>query len=76
MTKPFPAFCKDCKHSKPEKNSTWNLLCHHPVINAKNSYALSRAGTFELGSDCRDQRSQKSWFAPCGMRGKLWEKTT
>ena len=32
MNKPFPALCKDCKHSKPQEEMEWNLLCLHPVV--------------------------------------------
>lgn len=72
MTKPFPALCRDCRHSEPEKISTWSLRCRNPVVNASDSWALSRA-TVHGGADCRTERERK-WFAPCGMRGKLWEK--
>lgn len=71
MSKPFPALCKDCKHSRPETNSAWNLKCTHPVVNAKDAWALSRSES-PGGTDCRGERERK-WFAPCGMRGKLWE---
>ena len=71
MTKPYPALCKDCLFSRPEPNSTWNLRCIHPIVNAKDPWALSRAETLG-GSDCRGERERK-WFSPCGMAGKLWE---
>lgn len=70
MKKPYPAFCKDCKHSKPEERSEWNLRCHNPVVNGKDRWALS--GVNSQGSNCSDERS-RNWFAPCGMRGALWE---
>lgn len=75
MTKPYPALCTDCKHSKQQQGSEWNLLCQHPVVNANDPWALSRSGISQAGSSCREQREKKWWFAPCGMRGKLWEPT-
>jgi hypothetical protein len=71
VSKPYPALCRDCKHSQPEKNSAWMLKCVHPVVNARDPWALSRAEG-NNGSDCRGERERK-WFAPCGMSGKLWE---
>lgn len=70
MSKPFPALCRDCKHSKPEADCSWSLRCTHPKVNARDSFALGGARTF--GSDARAQRDVR-WFAPCGMAGKLWE---
>lgn len=70
MKKPYPALCRDCKHSKPEERSEWNLRCHNPVVNGKDAWALS--GVIISGSDCRRER-KRSWFSPCGMRGALWE---
>jgi hypothetical protein len=62
--------CRECKHSMPEPNFEWNLRCMHPIVNSKDSWAL--AGTKPHGSCAREERSIK-WFAPCGMRGSLWE---
>lgn len=72
MSKPYPALCKDCKHSNPQKGSDWNLLCLNPVVNADDPWALSRASVSDSGSSCREER-QRKWLAPCGMSGKLWE---
>jgi hypothetical protein len=74
MKKPFPAFCKNCMYSVPEKNYEWNNLCINPKVVSKYPWAL--ANNFEgkpNGKSCRDERSKKSWFALCGMKGKLWE---
>jgi hypothetical protein len=71
MTKPFPAFCRECKHSKPEAGSEWNLRCQHPVVNASDPWALSNA-TDNHGTECRGERGRE-WFTKCGMSGKLWE---
>jgi hypothetical protein len=72
MSKPYPALCKDCKHSNQQKSAEWNLLCAHPVVNAGDPWALSRSSASDTGSSCREER-QRRWFAPCGMGGKLWE---
>jgi hypothetical protein len=64
-----PKFCKDCKHSTLEPRSEWNLMCTHPRVVGKNAYALARANY--KGTDCSGER-QLGWFAPCGMRGRLW----
>lgn len=69
--KPYPVMCRDCKYSKPEERSEWNLRCHNPVVNGKDAWALG--GGTAHGSDCRSIR-ERSWPAKCGMRGALWEK--
>jgi len=71
MKKPYPALCKDCKYSKPEEHQAWNLRCHNPIINAKDSWALSSIDAG--GSNCSAERERK-WPAPCGRRGALWEE--
>lgn len=71
MNKPFPALCRDCKHSMPEPKSEWNLRCMHPKVNAKSAWAL--AGAKPHGTDARAER-EKYWPAPCGQRGALWER--
>jgi hypothetical protein len=73
MQKPYPALCKDCKHGAPEEESSWNLKCHHPIVNANDAYALANAGLRGGGTDCSSERSKKGWFVNCGMVGKLWE---
>jgi hypothetical protein len=70
--KPYPALCRDCKHSVPADGSEWELKCHHPKVNANDPWALS-SGVRVRGTSCQDQRAKKSFFALCGMRGKLWE---
>lgn len=71
MTKPYPALCRDCKHSKPEERSTWSLRCTHPKVNASDPWALSTGGSIG-GTDCRPER-ERGFFSPCGKRGALWE---
>jgi hypothetical protein len=73
MKKPYPCFCNDCKYSKPEINSEWNLKCHHPEVNADDAWALSNSFKSGGGSDCSKQRQEVGWFTPCGKSGKLWE---
>lgn len=65
-------FCQDCKYSLPEKNSTWNLLCRHPRILSKDSYALSSPS--REGVSARQERKKRFTIFGCGMRGALWEK--
>jgi hypothetical protein len=74
VNKPYPALCRDCAHQSPEPGSPWNSRCSHPIVNAKDAWALSNTGgQGELAtSNCRSERARK-WFAPCGMAGKLWE---
>jgi hypothetical protein len=71
-TKPFPAYCSECSHSRQEKNSAWNNECVHPIVNSRDPWALSTNGGSWHGSSCREERS-KRFFARCGMSGKLWE---
>lgn len=75
MSKPFPALCKDCKYSLPEERSEWCLRCHHPLVNAKDHWALAAASghTFGNGTACNSER-EAGWFKPCGIKGKLWEQ--
>jgi hypothetical protein len=62
-------YCTDCKWSKPEINSEWNLRCAHPEVNARDPWALS--AKVIGGTSCREEREVR-WFATCGMKGKLW----
>ena len=70
MKKPYPALCKDCQHAEPEKGSEWSLRCHHPTVNARDSWALA-CGKGN-GSACHTER-EKGFFSACGMTGKLWQ---
>jgi hypothetical protein len=74
MKKPYPALCRDCKHQIPEDGSKWNSRCTHPIVNAQNEWALANTGGngTSANSDARSERERR-WFAPCGMKGKLWE---
>ena len=72
--KPFPALCMDCKYAEPEPRSTWNNRCHHPKVVASDAWALANNHEGQpYGSECRSER-KKIWFAPCGAKGKLWER--
>jgi len=55
----------------PEPGSPWNLRCTNPIVNRKDSWALSSSRL--EGSSARDERSKK-WTGKCGMTGRLWEK--
>ena len=70
--KKLPVFCKDCKWSWKLKDSDWEIRCLNPHVNANSSWALS-CGTEISGTAASTERSDKSWFAKCGMKGKLWE---
>jgi hypothetical protein len=72
--KPFPALCRDCKWSQPENRSDWNNVCTNPSVVAVHPWALAnnREG-LPAWPQCHDERNKRSWFAPCGIRGKLWE---
>ncbi len=63
--------CRECRHSMPEPGSEWNLHCVNPEVNKRDHWALSSIDPH--GSNARDERKKK-WFAPCGMKGKLWEE--
>lgn len=65
------AYCKDCKFSKPEERSEWNLRCHNPIVNRKDYWALSSIKM--NGSSCSEERKGGILFSKCGMRGALWE---
>lgn len=67
---PYPALCRDCKYSKPEERSEWNLRCHHPKVNGKDPWALGSLNAG--GTNCTTERGRR-WPAKCGMRGALWE---
>lgn len=75
MTEEYPKLCRNCKHSKPEKTSSWNNRCFHPKVVAADSWALANSYEGEpCGVTCRDERQKISWFAPCGAKGKLFER--
>jgi len=63
--------CRECKYHMPEPGSPWNLRCLNPIVNRKDSWALSSSRL--EGSSARDERSKK-WTGKCGMTGRLWEK--
>jgi hypothetical protein len=74
MSQPFPALCMHCRHSKPEESRSSFHRCFHPVVVSKDAWALSANKEGQpSGTSCYDERRKRSIFAPCGMRGKLWE---
>ena len=76
MNRPYPALCRDCKWSAPEKGFEWNLKCFQPTVNGNDPYALAAAKSHgdrqSGGTSCSVERDKK-WFVKCGMKGKLWE---
>jgi hypothetical protein len=65
-----PKFCKTCKYSEAE--DTWSSLrCSNHQVNAENPWAL--AYIKHNGSECLEERRKTSWFAKCGIKGKLYE---
>ena len=69
--------CRDCKYSVADTNNAWELHCVHPVVNAKDAWALATArsrGTNTLHE--RDKDGWLLWRKPCGMRGALWQAMT
>ena len=75
--KPFPALCRDCKWSRPERpDSKWNNVCTNPHVVATHPWALANNREGEPAWPmCRDERDKGRWkfWAPCGMTGKRWE---
>ena len=72
--KPFPALCLACKYARKEIRSEWNNRCFHPKVVSRDAWALANNHEGEpYGVSCTDERKKRSPFAPCGMRGKLWE---
>lgn len=68
-----PRLCKDCKFHRPEPKSLWNNLCTHARVVAVFPFALAGNREGEPAyPQCHEERSKRGWWAPCGMRGKLW----
>jgi hypothetical protein len=65
-------FCRDCKYSMPDKQSPWTLVCSNPKVNAKEGWILAHPD-HHGGVACYVVRNKNSLFAPCNVRGKLWE---
>lgn len=74
-------FCRDCMWSR-KVNTMKDLRCINPYVMSINSYALSSVASeiddttveYNYGVACCLERDEKSWFAKCGMKGKLWEE--
>lgn len=66
-------YCVNCVYAIPERESSWNLSCTHPIVNAKDAWAL--ASKYISGTSCRAER-ELSWYQlpACGKSGKLWEE--
>ena len=73
-------FCKDCKWSRHNSRSSYDLRCINDQVVSEYPWALSRwkdpneDTEYNYGTGCHEERSKKSWFAPCGIKGKLWEE--
>lgn len=67
-------FCKDCKYSNLELNSSYALRCIHPSVNSDDEWALSQV-TLD-GTSCRVERDKGflASYNTCGKSGKLFEK--
>lgn len=66
----WPKLCRHCKHSSVSSVYT-GLSCTNPKVNAKDSWALASKHEY-AGTECNSER-KRTWFAPCGRKGKLWE---
>lgn len=64
-------FCKDCMWSKTPADD-WNMDCSHPSVVATDHRALASTTQYVYTS-ARSER-EKTWFAACGRKGKLWAK--
>ena len=64
-------FCRDCVHSRTGRYSS-TLSCVHPVVVKK---ATTNLFTVELADSvpCHDERTNNSWFAPCGKHGRRYK---
>lgn len=66
----MPKFCKECEYSKPDLDSTWELRCINPNVNAESAWALASA--IISGCSCRWER-EKGFFSACGKKGKQFK---
>lgn len=78
--KPKPAFCAECKYSTQKVtpiNNFYSLHCtNRKVINKhifKTPTLLAASNVADFSYPAEEERVNKSWCAPCGMNGKLWE---
>jgi len=77
--KPFPALCMHCKWSEHPNNSIWSDVnaCTNPKVVATYPWSLANGHEGKPNWPmCREERSKKSFFAPCGYKGKLWRLST
>ena len=64
--------CRECKWPA-NRESALGLRCVHPMVNSRDPWALAASEGSPVGTCARFERS-RGWFAPCGMKGKLWER--
>jgi hypothetical protein len=72
-----PRYCVTCRHHVilgKSAVSYGDLRCCHPVLIAKSPLALTRRAEHVASVDCYAERADTSWFADCGVKGKLWEE--
>ena len=67
--------CRNCKYSRLENGSSWQLECLHPKVNATDSWVLSSSEI--KGNNARMERESNWCYSfrrkPCGTRGALFE---
>lgn len=64
-------FCRDCVHSKSSRYST-TLYCTHPLV-VKKAKTDRYTAEHEVTVLCHDERTNRSWFAGCGVRGRRFQ---
>ena len=70
--KRVPKLCMDCKWSEEDSGSRWQQRCYNVKVVQSDTWALSNNNCGQpYGAECSEQRKKK--FAPCGVKGKLWE---
>lgn len=78
-TKPYPAFCRDCKYSRTKidpyssiEREGRGLRCIHPKVNARDAWSLAEPNP-KVTKECTYERQKTWWLGVCGEKGKLWE---
>lgn len=62
--------CRECRYVDVQVG---RLSCSEPHVNAGDAYALSSKAPY-AGASCMAERDRIAWWAPCGKRGRRWEK--
>ena len=69
-----PKLCLECKYYEKDKDHPWRGKCFNYKVISSDPWAL--ANNYEgkpYGVSCLEERRNKSFFAKCGIKGKLWE---